>query len=299
MNRSGPRTSFVIATRGRADELGQTLKRLLETTPCPVVVVDNDSQDDTRDVVCAIARSHQQGHRVRLVALSHNRGAVARNTGVAACDTPYVAFCDDDSWWDPGATQIAEKLFDRHPTLAVLAAQTVVWPQGRRDPFSDELAGSLLGRTPGMPGPSVLGFQSCSAIVRASAFLAAGGFSAVLHFRGEEQLLALDLAAAGWELCYCPELVAFHEPSPHRATAAAQQARVMRNDFLTCCMRRPADRCLTTLGQLLRAAATDSAHAKAAAEAMIRLPGALGRRRKLSHDLERRVRLLETAPAAC
>jgi hypothetical protein len=72
----------------------------------------------------------------------------------------------------------------------------------------------------------------------------------------------------------------------------------MRNDFLTCCMRRPADRCLTTLGQLLRAAATDSAHAKAAAEAMVRLPAALGRRRRLSHDLERKVRLLETAPAA-
>ncbi|MCW2653294.1 MAG: Transferase [Mycobacterium sp.] len=287
--------SFVIATRDRAQGLGHTLARLLETTPCPIIVVDNDSGDHSRDAVGTLARTHPQGSRLRLVALTRNRGAVARNVGVATCDTPYVAFCDDDSWWAPESARIGTELFDRHPTVAVLAAQTVVWPSGRRDPFSDVLASSALGRKPAMPGPSVLGFQSCSAMVRASAFLAAGGFSTVLHFRGEEQLLALDLAAAGWELCYCPELVAFHEPSPVRAAAAAQDARVLRNDFLTCLMRRPPDRCVATARELLLAAAADSAHARAAAEALVRLPIALGRRRRLPEELERKVRQLEAA----
>lgn len=295
MEDAGLRMSFVIATRDRAEGLRQTLARLLDTTPCPITVVDNNSHDHTREVVHSFAGADPRGGRVKLVALSRNRGAVARNVGVAACATPYVAFCDDDSWWAADAPRIGAELFDRHRSVAVLAAQTVVWPAGRRDPFSDVLASSPLGRRRGMPGPAVLGFQSCSAMVRASAFLAAGGFSPVLHFRGEEQLLALDLAAAGWELCYCPELIAFHQPSPVRAAPAAQKARVLRNDFLTCLMRRPADRCVSTLRLLLLAATGDCAHARAVAEALVRLPVALGRRRRLSADLEHKVRQLEAA----
>lgn len=34
---------------------------------------------------------------------------------------------------------------------------------------------------------------------------------------GEETLLAYDLAAAGWQLCYVADVVAHHHPSPIRA----------------------------------------------------------------------------------
>jgi glycosyltransferase involved in cell wall biosynthesis len=294
MSIDGSRTSFVIATRDRADELEQTLKRLLETSRSPIVVVDNASRDRTAELVESMARSHPDGERLKLVSLRRNRGAAARNHGVAACDTPYAAFCDDDSWWEPAATEIAERLFDAHAGVALLAAQTTVWPSGRRDKFSDELAMSPLGRKPGLPGPSILGFQSCSAIIRTSAFLAVGGFNPLLHIYGEEQLLAFDLAAAGWELCYCAELLACHQPSKIRNTSAARRARELRNGFLTCCMRRPADRCISALGELLRAAAQDYAYAKAAAEAFVRLPSALTRRRRLPQDVESLVRLLES-----
>lgn len=295
MEHPPPRTSFVIATRDRAVDLAETLGRLLDTTRCPIIVVDNDSHDDSRDITTGISRRHPDGHRVRLIALSSNEGAVARNIGVAECQTPYVAFCDDDSWWQPDATAMAESEFDRHPKLAVLAARTVVEPGGRTDPFCDELANSPLGRPPDLPGPAILGFQSCAAVVRKAAFESVGGFSPVLHFRGEEQLLALDLAVAGWQLCYCPALVAFHRPSPRRGTPAAQRARVLRNDFLTSCMRRPPSVCLTRSATLLRAAARDPAHLRAAAEALTRLPAALNNRRALPAALEHQLRLLEDA----
>jgi GT2 family glycosyltransferase len=295
MAHPGPRTSFVIATRDRAADLAETLHRLLDTTSCPIIVVDNNSHDDSRDVANAIMRDHPRGGRVRLIALDSNQGAVARNIGVAACQTPYAAFCDDDSWWQPDATRIAEEQFDRHADLALLAARTVVEPDGRTDAFSDLLADSPLGELPGLPGPLVLGFQSCAAMVRKTAFEAAGGFSPILHFRGEEQLLALDLAVAGWRLCYCPTMVAYHRPSPRRKTPAAQQARVLRNDFLTSCMRRPPSVCLAKSVPLLRAAARDRPHLRAAAEALIRLPAALRNRRVLPPEWERQVRLLEAS----
>ncbi|BBY07918.1 glycosyltransferase family 2 protein [Mycobacterium noviomagense] len=287
-----PRTSFVIATRDRADDLTETLTRLLNTTPCPIIVVDNCSHDQTRDVTAELSGRYPS--RVVLLALSSNRGAVARNIGVAACRTPYVAFCDDDSWWQPESVAIGESEFDQHPDLAVLAARTVVEPGGRTDPFCDELAGSALGHVDRLPGPSILGFQSCAAMVRKTAFESVGGFSRVLHFRGEEQLLAVDLAAAGWQLCYCDRMVAFHRPSPRRSAPAAQRARVLRNDFLTSCMRRPLPVCLATGAALLRAATRDTAYVRAAAEALARLPAALANRRALPPQLEEQLRMLET-----
>lgn len=287
MDSSSPRTSFVIATRDRADDLAETLHRLLDTTVCPIIVVDNGSHDATREITAGLSRES----RVRLIALGRNHGAVGRNFGVAACCTPYVAFCDDDSWWHPDAIAIAEAEFDRHPDLALLAGRTIVEPGGYTDTFSRQLADSPLGRKAGLPGPSVLGFQSCSAIVRKAAFEAVGGFSPVLHFRGEEQLLALDLVVAGWQLCYCPRMTAVHRPSSRRGPRAAERARVLRNDFLTSCMRRPPSICVAAFARLLGAAVHDRAHLHATIEALVRLPAALRNRRRLPAELESQVRL--------
>ncbi|MBY8852153.1 glycosyltransferase, partial [Saccharothrix sp. MB29] len=135
--------------------------------------------------------------RVRVLALGHNVGASARNRGVRAADTPYVAFCDDDSWWAPGALDRAEELFREHPALGLVAARVVVEPEGREDPVCAEMASSPLGRGGDLPGPRVLGFICCASIVRREAFLRVGGFNPVLFFPGEERLFSWDMAAAG------------------------------------------------------------------------------------------------------
>lgn len=198
-------------------------QRLLDTTEGPIVLVDNASGDDS---VARMRRlqSHAQ-QRLTVVPLRTNLGAVARNIGVAHCDTEYVAFCDDDSWWDPKSIAAAESIFDLHPGVALLAARTIVLPGGYDDPLTYALAHSPLGRWPNLPGPSVLGFLACASIIRRSAFTAVGGFSPILHFRGEEQLMAWDLASKGWHLCYCDELVTYHQPSKLRPPGDQQRAR--------------------------------------------------------------------------
>jgi len=286
------KTSFVIASRNRAAELAVTVTRLLDTTPCPIILVDNGSDDDSVAIVNRLAE--RSGNRLQVIGLDANRGAVGRNVGVAASRTPYVAFCDDDSWWAADAPGIAADLFDRHQTLGLLAARTIVWPDRREDPLSTQLAASALGRKPDLPGPSILGFMSCAAVVRKQAFEAAGGFSDILHFRGEEQLLALDMAALGWDLCYCRDLVAVHQPSVVRATTAAQDARVLRNDVLTTWLRRPFRRCLQAAGALLAGALRDREHARGAAEAIWRLPAVINERRPLPADVEQALALLES-----
>ena len=91
---AGPRVGVVVITHQRRPEVLHTLRRLrdLPERP-PVVVVDNASTDGTAD---AVAAQHPEAALVRSPV---NLGAVARNVGVEALDTPYVAFCDDDTWW--------------------------------------------------------------------------------------------------------------------------------------------------------------------------------------------------------
>jgi GT2 family glycosyltransferase len=287
-----PRTSFVIATRDRSQELCATLDRLLDTFRCPIVVVDNASRDDS--VAAASRVASRSGGRVTVIPLNRNAGAVGRNVGVAQCTTPYVAFCDDDSWWAPEAIPLAEETFEQHPSVALLAARTVILPQHRDDSFVAQLADSPLGHDPALPGPSILGFQACSALVTKYAFEGVGGFSPILHFRGEEGLLACDLAANGWDLCFCPALVAYHQPSSVRSPSQTERARVLRNALLTACLRRPVGRCARTAAALAWAATHDTAHAKALVEAVAAMPAALRNRRRLPDAVEQSLRMLES-----
>jgi GT2 family glycosyltransferase len=288
------RVTVVIATRDRRDELLHTLGQLaaLPERP-PVVVVDNGSTDGGP----AAVRAAHPG--VRVIELGRNRGAPARNVGVEAAATPYVAFADDDSWWAPGALARAAGVLDTHPRLAVLAARTLVGPDERLDPVCAEMAASPLppGGVDGdgdaaAAGPAILGFVACAAVVRRDAFLAVGGFSDVVFFMGEEQMVALDLARAGWQLAYRDDVVAHHHPSSLRVPDH-RRALIARNDLLTTWMRRPLGVAAGRTAAMLRAAPTDPVQRRALGQALRRLPRALAGRRVVPPAVEAQVRLLE------
>ena len=200
----------------------------------PVILVDNASDDGTPDMVRTTFPD------VGVIQLDENIGAAARTIGAAAAETSYVAFADDDSYWADGALARAADLLDTFPRAALLTARVLVGEQQRVDPISDEMAAAPLGTEPDLPGPTVLGFLACAAVVRREPFLAAGGFEPKLHVYGEEALLAMDLAAAGWGLAYVPSLVVHHLPEPGGRDGRARQRRQARNDLLTAWLRRPA-----------------------------------------------------------
>ncbi|MGP3969924.1 glycosyltransferase family 2 protein [Streptomyces sp. 6N223] len=278
----------VIATRDRADRLAVTLERLtaLPERP-PILVVDNASADGTARMVA------DRFPGVGLLRLPANRGALARNDGVRALGVRYVAFSDDDSWWQPGSLARAAGLLDADPRLGLLAARTLVAPDGTPDPVNAALAGSPLPRLPGLPGPPVLGFLGCAAIARRSAFLAAGGYHPLLFFGAEETLLAYDLTAAGWLACYAPQVTAVHHPAP--GSRPGRAALLRRNQLLTAWLRRPLPVALRDTWRLARRAPSDPAALRALGEVASRLPGALRHRRPLPAAVERAARLLEAS----
>jgi GT2 family glycosyltransferase len=282
--------TVVIATRNRRDQLLRTVRRLGDLTPAaPVIVVDNGSGDGTAEAV----RERFDGTRV--LTMPRNLGAAGRNLGVLAAQTPYVAFCDDDSRWAPGSLELAAAVLDRHPSLGLVAARTLVGPEERPDPLTGRLASSPLPAVDAA-GPSVLGFLACSAVVRRDAFLRAGGFSPLMGVGGEETLLAYDLAAAGWQLCYLRDVVSHHHPSPDGRHPEGRDATQARNAVLTAWLRRPVLVAARMTGALARETLRDPAARAALAGMLVRLPAALRQRGSLPDDVERQIRLLEEQP---
>jgi len=287
-----PAVCVVIATRNRRASLLRTLERVSALPERPrVVVVDNASDDGTADAVRA---AHPA---VEVIALARNVGAAARNWGVARARVPYVAFSDDDSWWAPGALGLAGRRLDARPRLAVVAARVLVGPEERLDPTCAQMAASPVPAAPGLPGPAVLGFLACGAVVRRSAFLGVGGFAPWMGIGGEEAFLALDLAAAGWELTYLPDVVAHHHP-PRRLDPDARRRAEVRNALWLAWLRRRPRGALSRTASLAAETLGDRAAAAGLVDALLRLPWALAERRAVPADVEAAVRLLDALAAS-
>jgi N-acetylglucosaminyl-diphospho-decaprenol L-rhamnosyltransferase len=266
--------TIVVATRNRRDRLAETAAH----HRAPLIVVDNASDEPIRLAGADVVR------------LDTNLGAAARTIGVERARTPYVAFADDDSYWAPGSLGEAAALFRAHPQTALLAAEVRVGPAGRLDPASAAMAAAPLGTPAGATGPSILGFLACAVVVRRDAYLAAGGFRRRLFVYGEEDLLAMDLAAAGWWLSYVPSLRVWHFPEPADRDVRARRRLETRNRVLTALLRRPPAVVARTAAAAL---GTDPA---GLADALRHVPWALRHRHRLPSPIEAALCRLAAGP---
>ena len=124
MKSSGSDVTIVMITHNRLVEVLLSLEHLSRLAERPkILVVDNGSGDGT-----AAAVGRQFPH-VEVLTLAENLGAAGRTIGVAHASTPYVAFCDDDTWWEPGSLGRAADLFDVHPQVAVMTGRILVGPE--------------------------------------------------------------------------------------------------------------------------------------------------------------------------
>src|SRR4051812_22923480 len=130
-----------MATRDRWPSAIAALERLAALPERPrVVVVD----DGSRERAPAAAR-----RLAEVVRLAPSAGAAARNAGVERLDTPYVAFCDDDSWWAPGALAAVARCLAAEPRLGALVGRVLVGTEERLCPVSaavEAAGGALHGR---------------------------------------------------------------------------------------------------------------------------------------------------------
>ena len=281
------RVTVVVATRDRLPSLLRVLDNLraLPEQP-PVIVVDDGSREELRD---AVRGRHPD---VEVVRLPVSHGAAARNAGVERAGTPYVAFCDDDSWWAPGALRRAADALDAHPQLGLVAARVLVGDDERLDPTCAEMARSPLPPDPRLPGRPVLGFVACGVALRRSSFLEAGGFERRFGIGGEEELLSLDLAAAGWKQAYLEDVVAHHHPE-NGGDSSERDYVELRNGLWSAWLRRPLGSALRRTAQLLARHRREPWAAAALRDALRGLPWVARERRPVPASVEAARRRLD------
>jgi glycosyltransferase involved in cell wall biosynthesis len=125
-----PAVSVIICTYNRAPSLRATLRSLADTRGRPeisweVIVVDNNSSDDTRTAVEEFAGT--SGLSVRYLFEGRQGKSFALNTGIVAARGEVLAFTDDDvevaSGWVTGIWEGFQKhdcagIGEDHPRLA-------------------------------------------------------------------------------------------------------------------------------------------------------------------------------------
>ncbi|UQU63608.1 glycosyltransferase [Couchioplanes caeruleus] len=279
----------MVITWNRCPEAVAAVARLHELPERPrVVLVDNGSTDGTAEAV------RSRFPDVDVVALSENLGAVARNIGVRRLGTPYVAFCDDDTWWEPGSLRLAAELLEAYPGIGVLNARIIVEPGGHDDPVVEELRDSPVPAPDWLPGPALGSFLAGASVIRRSAFLAAGGFSSRLWLGGEEELLATDVLSAGWELCYREDMVVHHRASPVRDARLRRRVGI-RNTLWFTWLRRPLAPALRRTAFLARTVPRDRTSALAVLDAVRGVPWLVTQRRPRPAEVESRLAPLDAA----
>lgn len=224
------RVTIVLLTYNCADRIATTVRHLIDSQ-VPIIAVDNASEDDTLDVL----RGFKQ---LQVIALPKNIGAAGRNYGVEAAKTPYVAFADDDAWWDPASLTTAANLLEAHPRLVLVNARILVGPEKRLDPICEEMAMSPWENESGIPGKVLVSFMAGASVVKRQAYLQAGGYDKKFFMGGEEETLAWKMLKLGWQMRYIPDVIAYHHPSKQNAGGLRHYG--IRNTIWTAWLHRPA-----------------------------------------------------------
>ncbi|MEZ4586205.1 MAG: glycosyltransferase [Gemmatimonadales bacterium] len=123
-----PLISVVVCTRDRAPQLRLALESLatqaLPADGHEVLVVDNASTDDTREV----AREYEARSAFRILTERRIGLCHARNAGWAAARGRYVAYFDDDAVAEPGWLVAIRDGFAEYPTAGALGGRvTPIW----------------------------------------------------------------------------------------------------------------------------------------------------------------------------
>lgn len=243
--------TVVVLTRNRRKLLVKCLGTLMaQDCPLPqyeVVVIDDGSEDDTREAVAALVRRHAN---LRYVYQPHRGIPAARNRGLAEARGALVAFVADDYELAPDYVRTVQELFAERPDLKVLRFKVVAAGTG----FSDRIGHlnysfTVLQRLVPISGDKI-GFldrlravayceeeattnhnlpAAGGAAYRREVFDSAGKFDETL-LRGEDSDLAVRLRRQGIPILYYP----FHcirrhyEPFFREALAKSFRAGMQR-----------------------------------------------------------------------
>jgi glucosyl-dolichyl phosphate glucuronosyltransferase len=219
--------TVVLSTFNRASMLPAAIASVLQqhgsTLPYELIVVDNNSTDETRQVVRTAQRADA---RLRYVFETQQGLSHARNAGLDHARAPIVAFTDDDVRVAPTWVEVIHQAFDAHPDVQCVGGRTLpVWPSPPPAWLTPEhwvgpLALQDYGDHPRIIDASrPLCLAGANFAFRKDIFDRLGRFS-VDYPRAQDTEFLLRLYRAGFRALYLPEMLVHAAVEPDRLTKA-------------------------------------------------------------------------------
>ena len=219
------RLTVVIATYNRADSLLRTLRSLdgqtLDHNLWEIVVVNNNSKDDTEQKVSEFIEQYKDRLNIRLFLETEQGISPARNRGYREGSGEYFVFLDDDEEFDPELLSSYIDFFDSHPDAAEAGGEIIPMYDYDRPRWLSPLTEVLLtGRfnkgnkimvfKPGKyPFGGNLGIRRSTA-EKYGLFSPKLGRSGDQLLGGEEKDFANRLQSAGEKIYYLPAAKIYH-----------------------------------------------------------------------------------------
>jgi GT2 family glycosyltransferase len=172
--------SVVLCTYNRATLLAQALAQLNEAaaraeSSVEIIVVDNNSRDDTKAVVSAASRALPVP--VRYVLETKQGLSFARNRGIQVSKGAVIAFTDDDCIVDPDWISALWREFAASPDVAVLGGRVDLYTSEDKPVSIRPLASRVRYTDPGQIYSLIIG---CNLAVRREAATIIGQFDPAL-----------------------------------------------------------------------------------------------------------------------
>jgi glucosyl-dolichyl phosphate glucuronosyltransferase len=237
MNNS-PDISIIIPTFNRQDLLGSAIRSVLDQNAGSItfelIVVDNNSSDDTSGVVRTAAKETTRS--VRYFREPKQGVSHARNLGISHARAPILGFLDDDVQAAPDWTACIKDIFDRRPRLGfvggkVVPAMIASVPTWLTSVHWAPLALLDYGDEPiELPSPTGLGLITANCAIRKSVFEREGLFRPELQRIGnnlgsmEDHELFERFMQRGVKGLYVPELIVATALPPSRLTKEYHRA---------------------------------------------------------------------------
>jgi glycosyltransferase involved in cell wall biosynthesis len=185
--------TVVIPTRGRWERLRSSgLRSCLgqQGIAFNVVVVDDGITDDTSQRVRALGQPH-----VTVVSHEATKGlSAARNTGVDATNTPWVAFLDDDDLWAPW--KLSTQLRALRETCADFVYAAVTGVDDSLNVMSIQSAPDPVTLRSGLRRANIIPAGGSNVVARTSLIRRVGGFDERLYHLADWDMW-LRLASVG------------------------------------------------------------------------------------------------------
>ncbi len=213
--------SVVIPTYNGAERLPTVLSYLRDQVipnnlQWEVIIVDNNSQDETAAIALQAQSSWRSDVPLRYVFEPQQGLAFARQCGVDQATGTFVGFLDDDNWPDPGWVAAAVQFGQEHPQVGAYGGKTEAAfeqpPKIPIKPISKFLALQNYGSEPYRlhPERQILP-AGAGLVVRRSAWLAYIPRTLVrISQGGDDYEISLRLAKHGWEIYYTPAMQIQH-----------------------------------------------------------------------------------------